>query len=440
MPKGPAPRAPRAKWFSWSTAIAVGAAVGAGAFVYYHHLLEPSARRRDDEDVETPSRETQVESSSASPPTSPATPGASSAVGGGSPAPVPGASSPAPQSPRLSKKERQKLAVSRAQSELLGSGAFGDDGNQGTETETRVSGKSSSRRSKDARSPDAAFADAAAAVASIAKRLTSADKLRVYGLYKQATEGPCVSPKPRLLEGMTKHAKWTAWSELGDLDAGAAKRAYVALARSLTNAGPARGTEIRESLEDEDASFLREEENGANEAEDEGTLGGPVFSRPELPFDGPSGPGGAGAGFLDGLAEACRAGDVDGARALIGRSDARAPVDFDARDDEGRTALHWAADGGHAAAASAVLEGIRTARGAEAARALVDAVDDEGQTALHYAAVVESAATCALLIRWGADCDAEDADGETPAELGARELAASAGEGARGSAREERES
>jgi len=420
MPKGPAPRAPRAKWFSWSTAIAVGAAVGAGAFVYYHHLLEPSARRRDDEDVETPSRETQVESSSASPPTSPATPGASSAVGGGSPAPVPGASSPAPQSPRLSKKERQKLAVSRAQSELLGSGAFGEDGNEGVETETRAP-SSSSRSSKDERSPnDAAFADAAAAVASIAKRLTSADKLRVYGLYKQATEGPCVSPEPRLLEGMTKHAKWTAWSELGDLDAGAAKRAYVALARSLTSTStPARGTsELSESLEDEDEG---------TEAEDEGTLGGPVFSRPELPFDGPSGPGGAGAGFLDGLAEACRAGDVDGARALI---DQRIPVDFDARDDEGRTALHWAADGGHAAAASAVLEGIRGARGAEAARALVDAVDDEGQTALHYAAVVESAATCALLIRWGADCDAEDADGETPAELGARELAASAGEGA----------
>ena len=113
----------------------------------------------------------------------------------------------------------------------------------------------------------------------------------------------------------------------------------------------------------------------------------------------------------------------------------RTPVDFDARDDEGRTALHWAADGGHAAAASAVLEGIRTARGA-GARALVDAVDDEGQTALHYAAVVESAATCALLIRWGADCDAEDADGETPAELGAGEPAAARGRGRGEEARE----
>jgi hypothetical protein len=30
-----------------------------------------------------------------------------------------------------------------------------------------------------------------------------------------------------------------------------------------------------------------------------------------------------------------------------------------------------------------------------------------------------------VLIRWGADCDVLDADGETPAELGARELAAS---------------
>ena len=46
MPKGPAPRAPRAKWFSWSTAIAVGAAVGAGAFVYYHHLLVVSCYQK----------------------------------------------------------------------------------------------------------------------------------------------------------------------------------------------------------------------------------------------------------------------------------------------------------------------------------------------------------------------------------------------------------
>jgi acyl-CoA-binding protein len=405
----PAPRATRARWFSWSTAIAVGAAFGAGAFVYYHHTLEPPARRRDDEDVETPSRETQVESSSASPPASPATPGASSAVGGSTPAPVPGTSPPAPStSPRLSKKEKQKLAVSRAQSELLGSGAFGEGDDEFAETNTRA------ENSTEKVSLDAAFADAAVAVESIVKRMTSADKLRVYGLYKQATEGPCVSPKPRLLEGMTKHAKWTAWSELGDLDSNKAKREYVALVRSLTKS---QTSPTRKALPDENVVF---EEDAVGDPDDIG-LGGPVFSRPELPFDGPSGPGGPNAGFLDGLALACRAGDVAGARALISKK----KIDFDARDEEGRTALHWAADGGHAETCSVVLEGVRLARGADAAKALVDAVDDEGQTALHYAAVVESAATCAVLIRWGADCDVLDADGETPAELGARELAAS---------------
>ena len=405
----PAPRATRARWFSWSTAIAVGAAFGAGAFVYYHHTLEPPARRRDDEDVETPSRETQVESSSASPPASPATPGASSAVGGSTPAFVPGTSSPAPStSPRLSKKDRQKLAVSRAQSELLGSGAFGEGDDEFAETNTRA------ENSTEKVSLDAAFADAAVAVESIVKRMTSADKLRVYGLYKQATEGPCVSPKPRLLEGMTKHAKWTAWSELGDLDSNKAKREYVALVRSLTKS---QTLPTRKALSDENVVF---EEDAVRDSDDIG-LGGPVFSRPELPFDGPSGPGGPNAGFLDGLALACRAGDVAGARALISKK----KIDFDARDEEGRTALHWAADGGHAETCSVVLEGVRLALGADAAKALVDAVDDEGQTALHYAAVVESAATCAVLIRWGADCDVLDADGETPAELGARELAAS---------------
>ena len=404
----PAPRATRARWFSWSTAIAVGAAFGAGAFVYYHHLLEPPARRRDDEDVETPARETQVESSSASPPASPATPGASSAVGGSTPAPVPGTSSPAPStSPRLSKKDRQKLAVSRAQSELLGSGAFGEGDDEFAETNTR------DENSTEKVSLDAAFADAAVAVESIVKRMTSADKLRVYGLYKQATEGPCVSPKPRLLEGMTKHAKWTAWSELGDLDSNKAKREYVALVRSLTK----NQTLPTPPLPDENVVF---EEDAVRDSDDVG-LGGPVFSRPELPFDGPSGPGGPNAGFLDGLALACRAGDVAGARALM---ISKKKIDFDARDEEGRTALHWAADGGHAETCSVVLEGVRAALGADAAKALVDAVDDEGQTALHYAAVVESAATCAVLIRWGADCDVLDADGETPAELGARELAA----------------
>ena len=92
------------------------------------------------------------------------------------------------------------------------------------------------------------------------------------------------------------------------------------------------------------------------------------------------------------------------------------------RDDEGRTALHWAADGGHALAAQTLLECMKKQSTSEICE-FVDAVDDEGQTASHYAATVESAGTCRVLIKWGADVTVEDADGETPAELGAKELA-----------------
>ena len=75
--------------------------------------------------------------------------------------------------------------------------------------------------------------------------------------------------------------------------------------------------------------------------------------------------------------------------------------------------MHWAADGGHAGVIAALL-----AMGAE-----VDAVDDEGQTALHYAATVESAASCRLLLEAGADPEVEDDDGDTPESLGALVLA-----------------
>jgi acyl-CoA-binding protein len=48
----------------------------------------------------------------------------------------------------------------------------------------------------------------------------------MYALYKQATAGECCDPKPRLMDGMAKHAKWSAWKQLGAMARDNAKTAY----------------------------------------------------------------------------------------------------------------------------------------------------------------------------------------------------------------------
>ncbi len=50
--------------------------------------------------------------------------------------------------------------------------------------------------------------------------------LKYYGLYKQATEGPCRIPKPGFWDVVSR-AKYEAWNALGDMDSFEAKKVYV---------------------------------------------------------------------------------------------------------------------------------------------------------------------------------------------------------------------
>ncbi|KAI8068626.1 acyl-CoA-binding protein [Gongronella butleri] len=52
------------------------------------------------------------------------------------------------------------------------------------------------------------------------------DKLKFYGLYKQATVGPCNTPKPSSRH-LVDYAKWKAWYRLGQMDPVDAKNLYV---------------------------------------------------------------------------------------------------------------------------------------------------------------------------------------------------------------------
>ncbi|NXI29040.1 ECI2 isomerase, partial [Sterrhoptilus dennistouni] len=60
-------------------------------------------------------------------------------------------------------------------------------------------------------------------------------KLKLYALFKQATEGPCNAPKPGMLD-FVKKAKWDAWNSLGSLSQGDARQKYTDLVSSLVSA------------------------------------------------------------------------------------------------------------------------------------------------------------------------------------------------------------
>ncbi|XP_039078678.1 enoyl-CoA delta isomerase 2 [Hyaena hyaena] len=59
-------------------------------------------------------------------------------------------------------------------------------------------------------------------------------KLKLYALYKQATEGPCNTPKPGVFDLISK-AKWDAWNALGSLPKETARQSYVDLVSGLSS-------------------------------------------------------------------------------------------------------------------------------------------------------------------------------------------------------------
>ena len=125
----------------------------------------------------------------------------------------------------------------------------------------------------------------------------------------------------------------------------------------------------------------------------------------------------------EGFVKAAEAGDRPALEAALRAAGAAAAGRLLAQRDElGRTALHWAADRGHAAivelllartAAAAAGDGAAAAA-ATAPSAVVDARDADGMTPLWNAVMCEHAEVVAALVRHGADVNAADEDGDTP--------------------------
>jgi len=61
---------------------------------------------------------------------------------------------------------------------------------------------------------------------TLASKLSDADKLTLYSLFKQGTVGDCTTPEPGFLDPVGR-AKWAAWKERKNLPKGVAKKVYA---------------------------------------------------------------------------------------------------------------------------------------------------------------------------------------------------------------------
>lgn len=238
------------------------------------------------------------------------------------------------------------------------------------------------------------FEEAVARISGGKGGASDTDKLALYGLYKQATVGPCKDvARPRGLFDFVGKAKWDAWHALGDMPCADAMRAYIARADTLVPRPPRGSAAEPAPVQQKQQHWVVFSQNVIGE--EAGAAGDDN--------DGREDEGGAE------LWDAVAAGDearVLGALAAWHGTDPDGP-----RRADGATVLMTACDRGQGALVAALL-----ARGVGGR---VGACDRDGSTALHVAYAVSEPDIVACLLAHGADPTARDHDGCVPADLAA---------------------
>lgn len=181
------------------------------------------------------------------------------------------------------------------------------------------------------------FDAATAFVEQNASKLSETVLLKLYGYFKQATQGPCTDQKRPGIFDFKGRSKYDAWVRVGQhVTQDEAKFMYV---NELTSAIP----------------DWREAKKQAH---------GPVFSMPVAAEDSQE-------EEFPMIIRHVQQGELDALVSLI----ETCPTSVDDRDAEGCTALHWAADKGNCDMVRVLVQ-----HGAD-----VNAVDIDGQRPLEYA-------------------------------------------------------
>lgn len=79
---------------------------------------------------------------------------------------------------------------------------------------------------------NATFEEAVKNSTTLSERPDNATLLKIYALYKQASEGDNEAKKPSFTD-MVARAKWDAWEKLKDTSADEAKQQYIDLINAL---------------------------------------------------------------------------------------------------------------------------------------------------------------------------------------------------------------
>ncbi|KAI0639688.1 ankyrin [Trametes polyzona] len=220
--------------------------------------------------------------------------------------------------------------------------------------------------------PSSAFRDAAAYLsnASALSAVSNATKLELYAIFKYLTVSPTPNtPKPSIFD-FTGKAKWDAWQSAGqtykDRPADAEAR-YLEIARSLgweEGAQPESGPESEGEGADDGDEDIWDSETEAKKHSAEKSGMGRVMSTQMAKDEGSE----------SAVSNLAIAGDAQG---LVTYLEKHREVDVNAKDENGYTALHLAADRGHTEVVRVLLE-----RGADR-----EIKDQDGFTAKELAEV-----------------------------------------------------
>lgn len=216
------------------------------------------------------------------------------------------------------------------------------------------------------------FSKAANHVQRLAASADTKTLLTLYGYYKQATEGPCNTPKPSWYD-MKAKSKWEAWNTLGDLSRDKAKDLYIETVKKLD---PSFTFEKAADSASNNTSWVCVSTLQRDSEEDDEELNSTEKS----------------------LIDYIKDSDI---KNVVKHLESSSASDLNELVD-GLSALHWAADRG----AADILEAVLSC-GSDA-----NVRDSDGQTPLHYAVSCGHIDCIKVLLKHGADVNLKDDSGD----------------------------